>query len=114
MKTFVNLFFRYLEKFSEFLESASKRRQRRYAYFFCSLQILSCLMGAAAIIAFFIQNFPKQTALETRMVLIICCLATLFMLGSWIHMIITRDLRHIRSQYQNEKENPAKKHKIEF
>jgi len=70
-------------------------------------------MGAAAIIGFLIYNFPRQTA-DIRMVLIICCLATLFMLGSFIHMIITRDLRHIRSQSQNEKEDPAKKHKIEF
>jgi len=114
MKTFVNLFFRYLEKFSEFLESASKRRQRRYAYFFCSLQIISCLMGAAAMIGFLIYYFPRQAAIDIRMVLIIFCLVTLFMLGSWIHMIITRDLRHIRSQNQNEKEDLAKKNKIEF
>ena len=94
MKTFVNLFFRYLEKFSEVLESSAKRRQRKFAYFFCSLQIITCLMSAAAMIGFLIYNFPKQTSFEIRMVLIICCLVILFMLGSFIHMIITRDLRH--------------------
>jgi hypothetical protein len=103
-----------LEKFSAYLEKISKPMERKMAYVFCIMQILVSLIAAAMAIGFFVYNFQKQAAFEMRMVLLVFLMVMLFMLGSYIHMIITRDLRHIRGQDPKKKEDTAKKRKIEF
>jgi len=110
----MNTFLEFLEKFSAYLEKISKPMERRMAYFFCVMQIVVCLLAVGIAIGFFVYNFQKNTAFDIRMVLFIFLLVMLLMLGSYIHMLITRDLRHIRSQGSGIKEDIAKKRKIEF
>jgi hypothetical protein len=110
MKSFLD----FLEKASAYLEKISKPMERKLAYVFCTMQILVCLMAAAGAVGFFIYYYPKQTSDKVHVVLIIFLLVMFFMLGSYIHMIITRDLKHIRSEDPNRKEDTAKKRKIEF
>jgi hypothetical protein len=110
MKIFLEL----LEKFSAYLEKISKPMERKMAYVFCIMQIVVCLISVAAAVGFFVYNFQKQTAFEMRMVLLVFLLVMLFILGSYTHMLITRDLRHIRGKDPEKKEDTAKKRKIEF
>ncbi len=110
----MNSFLDFLEKCSAWLEKVSKSRERRMAYVFIVMQIVVCLMAISIASVFFIYNFLKQTSFEIRMVLLLFLAAMLFLLGSYTHMLITRDLRYIRSQDPNKKEDTAKKRKIEF
>jgi cadmium resistance protein CadD (predicted permease) len=107
-------FLEFLEKFSEALERMSKSTERKLAYVFCIMQILVSMTAAATAIGFFVYYYPKQSSTDMHVVLIVFLLVMLFMLGAYIHMIITRDLKHIRSQNPNRKEDTAKKRKIEF
>lgn len=114
MKSLFKIFLDSLEKFSGYLEKASRPMERRFAYFFCTMQIVVCVIAGAIAFGFFVVEFQKQTSWDVRFVLIGFILFVLFMLGSWIHMIFTRDLRHIRNTDPNKKEDPMKKRKIEF
>lgn len=113
MKRLIELFFRGLASFSQFLENASARRQKKYAYFFCVLQILVSLFSISIAIICFVLYYEKLSELNLILFAILLLAACFFMLGAYIHMIVTRDMRHIRSQYANE-EDPVKKNKIEF
>ena len=110
MKSFLD----FLEKGSAWLDKISKPMEGKMAYFFCFTQIVVCLMAIAIAVGFFVYNILRQTAFEVRMSLILFIVVILFMLGSYVHMLITRDLKHIREQNQNKKEDTAKKRKIEF
>jgi membrane protein YdbS with pleckstrin-like domain len=110
MKSFLD----FLEKASAYLEKISKPMAKRTAYFFCAAQIVVSLIAIAIAVVFFAYYFLKQTTLEVRVILVIFLLVMLFMLGSYTHMLITRDLKHIREQYSGKKEDIAKKRKIEF
>jgi hypothetical protein len=110
MKAFLD----FLEKGSAYLEKTTKPMEGKMAYFFCFTQIVVCLLAIVGAVGFFAYNFPRQTAFEVRAALVIFLLVILFMLGSYAHMLITRDLKHIREQYSGKKEDTAKKRKIEF
>lgn len=110
MKSFLD----FLEKCSAWLDKISKPMERKTAYVFIVMQIVVCLMSISIAVVFFIYNFQKQAAFDIRVILIIFLLVIMFMLGSYVHMLITRDLKYIRSQKPNGKEDAAKKRKIEF
>lgn len=110
MKTFLD----FLEKGSAFLDRISKPMERKMAYFFCFLQIIVCFLSIGIAVGFFVYNFSRQTAFEVRLTLILFIAVILFMLGGYVHMLITRDLKHIREQNPDKKEDTAKKRKIEF
>jgi cell division protein FtsW (lipid II flippase) len=110
----MNAFLDFLGKCSAYLDKISKPMEKRMAYFFCVTQIVVCLIAIAIAVVFFGYNFLRQTTLEIRLVLVLFLLVMLFMLGSYAHMLITRDLKHIREQYSGKKEDTAKKRKIEF
>jgi hypothetical protein len=106
--------FDFLEKGSAWLDKISKPMEGKMAYFFCFTQIVVCLMAIIAAAGFFIYNFAGHTAFEVRASLILFIIVILFMLGGYAHMLITRDLKHIREQNLNKSEDAAKKRKIEF
>lgn len=105
MKSFLD----FLEKGSAFLDKISKPMERRMAYFLCTVQIVVCLMAIFAAIIFFIYNFIGQTSFDVRVVMILSGTVILFVLGSYVYLLITRDLKHFRSQISGkgkEKNNP--------
>lgn len=110
MSTFLD----FLEKCSAWLDRISKPMERKTAYVFIVMQIVVCLMAISIAVVFFIYNFLKQAAFDMRVILVLFLLVILFMLGTYVHMLITRDLKYIRSQKPNQKEDTAKKRKIEF
>lgn len=106
--------FDFLEKGSAWLDKISKPMEKKLAYVFCVTQIVVCLMAISVAVGFFGYHFLRQTDFSIRMTLIVFLLVILFMLGSYVHMLITRDLKHIRGQDLGKKEDVTKKRKIEF
>lgn len=113
MKSVFESFLDFLENASSYLEKISRPMERRLAYFFCSLQILVCVIAGAIAFGYFVVEFSRHTAWDTRMVLIGFIVVILLMLSSWVHMIITRDLKHLRDT-GSKKKDVAKERKIEF
>ncbi len=111
MRRLIELFFRGLASFSQFLENAAARRQKKYAYFFCVLQIMVSLFAISIAIISFVLYYEKLSELNLILFAILVLALCVFMLGAYIHMIITRDMRDIRGRYTNEKEDTAKKTK---
>ena len=107
MKAFLD----FLERGSAYLEKISKPMEGKMAYFFCFTQIVVCLIAIAIAVGFFAYYFLKQTTLEIRVILVLFLLVMIFMLGSYAHMLITRDLKHIREQYSGKKEDTQRKEK---
>jgi len=114
MRTIFLGFLNLLKNCSVFLDKISKPMERKMAYFFCSLQILICIFAEAIAVVFFIVQFRKPVSWDIRLVLILFLVIMSFMFGAHIHMIVTRDLKHIRDTDPKKKSDPMKEKKIEF
>lgn len=113
MKRVFEGFLNMLERYSAFLERISRPMEIKLAYFFCGLQILTCVIAIVIAAGIFVVEMRKDLPWDMRLFLIVVFLILLFMLGAWIHMIITRDLRHIKDEHPAKKD-PNKDNKIEF
>lgn len=74
---------------------AMKALQRKVAYVFCGLRILVDLLGLVAVLIFAVTYLMRNVSLEVNIITIISMGAALFLLGADIHMVVTRDIRHI-------------------
>lgn len=104
----------FLEKGSAWLDKVSKPMEGKMAYFFCFTQIVICLAAISASAIFFTYNFLRHDAFEVRVSLIIFLVAISLLLGSYVRLLITRDLKYLRNLNPNKKESTEKKRKIEF
>jgi len=85
---------------------------RKFAYFFCVMRILVCIIGIVIATPLFFSLMRKETAfLSSYVISIIVFLGALAILIFGIYMGI-KDIREIRSQAVEENRN--KKDKIEF
>ena len=84
------------------------------AYFFCGLQILVCLFAEVVAVGVFLIEFRKPVPMDIRVVLLLFIGIVSFLIGSYAHMIITRDLKHIRDTDPKKKKDLLKEKKIEF
>lgn len=94
MKTLLD----FLERGSAYLDKISKPMERRMAYFFCTLQIVLCLISICAAVFFLIYNFTRQTSFEIRVVMVVSIVLILLILGGYVYLLVTRDLKNFRSQ----------------
>ncbi|QOX64354.1 hypothetical protein FRZ06_13870 [Anoxybacterium hadale] len=72
-----------------------KTMQRRVAYVFCGLRIFVDFLGLVAVLVFAVLYLMRNVSLEVNIITIIAMGAALFLLGADIHMIVTRDIRHL-------------------
>lgn len=114
MKRLLDMFFRYLEKFSVFLEHMAARRQKRYAYFFCGLRIMIGVIAILMAAAMLILNFQKLPSLTIQLLAILALVLCVILLGAYIRVIITQDMKQIQRKDPKANEDPARKNKIEF
>ncbi len=110
----MNAFLDFLEKASAYLDKISKPMEKRMARFICVVQIVVCMIAMAIAVVFFVYVFMRQASFEVRGALVVFLLAVLLILGPYTYLLITRDLKQLRSQASGKKEDIAKKRKIEF
>lgn len=72
-----------------------KSIERKFAYAFCGLRILVDLGGIIAAAIFAVIYLQKNISIEVNVIVVLCMAVGLFIAGTDIHMIITRDIRHI-------------------
>jgi hypothetical protein len=114
MRTIFSGFLNLLEKGSAFLEKIFKPMERRMAYFFCILKILTSIFAEAFAVGFFVVQFRKPVSWDIRVALILFLAIVSFLLGFHIHMIINRDMKQLRETDTKKKMNQAKDKKIEY
>lgn len=110
----MNYFLNFLEKCSVWLDKISKPMEAKVSYFICMAQIVVCFLAMGAAAGFFAYIFPRQTAFDVRLVLIVFLVVILLILGPYTYLLITRDLKQIRDRCKKIKEDTAKMRKIEF
>ena len=89
-----------------------KKIEKGIAYGICGFRILVDLLALAIAGMFFFHYFKKANSIELYVIMTLCSVFVLFLIGTDVHMVITRDIRHIRGADRNEDESKIKK--IEF